>query len=383
MIKVLHVITSLGTGGAEMMLFKLVEGSDRRRFEHRVVSLVAPGRVGRGIRDLGIPVQSLDMSRGLPDPRGIARLRSLLNEAAPDLLQTWLYHADLLGLLAAAALGIPVAWNIRGTYHHDLGSQVTAVVRACALLSRFPTAIVTNSETARRVHIDLGYRPSAWQVIPNGFDVSRFAPNPAARRSVRADLGLPDTAPLIGSVARYHPMKDHANFLRAANLLRRDRRDARFVLIGDQVAAENMSLRALVDENDLHECVYLLGARSDIPRLTAALDIATSSSRYGEGFPNSVGEAMACGVPCVVTDVGDSARIVADTGRVVPPANPGALADAWREMLDLGEEGRRALGRQARARVVQHYGLDAVVRQYEMFYEQIAAKTKPASTMRT
>jgi glycosyltransferase involved in cell wall biosynthesis len=210
-------------------------------------------------------------------------------------------------------------------------------------------------------------------VIPNGIDADVFAPSFEARASVRSELGLPAEALVIGMVGRYHRMKDHANFLRAAVSVSETHPEAHFILAGRGVDGDNRELRGLIDELGLSRRTHLLGQRHDVPRLTAALDVFTLSSRYGESFPNVIGEAMACAVPCVVTDLGDAAWIVGDTGRVVPPGDSDALARAWAEMIALGAEGRATLGRAALSRVGELFPVKSVVRRYEALYEAVLA----------
>lgn len=383
MITVLHLITGLDTGGTEMMLYKLVERSDPVRFRHVVVSLTDVGSVGQRITALGIRVYSLRMRRGVPDPRALWRLRAVLLRMRPDVLQTWLYHADLLGVLGATLVRTPLVWNIRSTLHHDLGHVVEVVAKLCAWLSRVPAGVVTNSETAKVMHSQLGYRPKQWMVIPNGFDTERFSPDPAARRAVCRELGVSDDSVLIGLVARFHPMKDHQTFLRAAGLLGQRNQEPHFVLIGRGITSDNATLRESIKASGVGDCVSLLGERADLSRLTSALDIATCCSTYGESFPNVIGEAMACAVPCVVTDIGDAARIVGDTGRVIPSRDPQALASAWQELIELGPEGRRELGWRARGRIVERYSLDSVVQQYETLYERLTRRGPGAAVRPT
>jgi glycosyltransferase involved in cell wall biosynthesis len=204
-------------------------------------------------------------------------------------------------------------------------------------------------------------------VIPNGFDIERFRPDATARAWLIEQLGLSHEVALIGFVARFDPMKDHATFFRAASSLAAAEDSVHFVLAGDGMVASNAQVSVLMDSG-IRDKVHLLGRREDVPRLLAALDVATSTSAYGEGFSNAVGEAMACAVPCVVTDVGDSAWIVGDTGIVVPPGSPERLAEAWQRMLDMGREGRKKLGERARTRVVQRFEIGNVVRRFEDFY---------------
>jgi glycosyltransferase involved in cell wall biosynthesis len=210
-------------------------------------------------------------------------------------------------------------------------------------------------------------------VIPNGYDVGTFRPDFGARAIVRKALGLSEDAPIIGMVARFDPQKDHRTFIRAAQMLHRDRPDAHFLLCGMEVTWENQELARWIDDAGLRTHCHLLGRRDDdIANVTAALDIASLSSSYGEGFPNVVSEAMCCSVPCVVTDVGDAALIVGPTGIVVPPRNPEALAAAWRTMLEMGCEGRRPMGIAARQRIKERFDIAEITGRYEHLFEELA-----------
>ena len=210
-------------------------------------------------------------------------------------------------------------------------------------------------------------------VIPNGFDLAAFRPDPPARWSVRHELSIPAETPLIGLVGRFHPQKDHQTFVQAAAWLHTRLPETHFLLCGDGITWENPTLAAWIETAGLRPCFHLLGRRDDIPRLTAALDLASSSSAYGEGFSNVIGEAMACGVPCVVTDVGDAALLVGSTGRVVPPRTPQALAQEWYALLALEREGKEQLGRAARQRIEAHFSLPAIVARYEALYAALAS----------
>jgi glycosyltransferase involved in cell wall biosynthesis len=380
-LSILYVITGLFQGGAELMLYRLLSRLDRTRFTPQVISLLDHGPIGRKIQALGIPVRSLGMKRGIPNPAVVLRLARWLRQDPPDMMQTWMYHADLVGGLAARLVGnIPVAWGIR---HSDLSSETSSrltrlTVKTCALLSQWlPDRIVCCSEASRQVHTVLGYAAEKMVVIPNGYDVETFRPNSGARASVRKGLAVSEDAPVIGMVARFDPQKDHRTFIRAAQLLHRDRPDAYFLLCGNEVTWENQELARWIDEAGLRTRCHLLGRRDDdIPNLTAALDIASLSSAYGEGFPNVVSEAMSCGVPCVVTDVGDAALIVGQTGIVVPPRNPEALAAAWRTMLEMGREGRRHMGIAARQRIRERFDIAEVVGRYEHLFVELARSAR-------
>ena len=373
--RVAHLITGLEVGGAEMMLWKLLSTLDRREFEPLVISLVTPGPMSAQIADLGIRVESLGLRRGLPHPGAILRLARLLRAFRPDLLQTWMYHADLLGAIAAPLAGRPpLVWNIRQS---DLDPRLTRrgtrlVARLGALISRAaPARIVCCSERARTVHRALGYRDNIMTVIPNGFDLVRFRPDPGARAELRTELGVPAEAPLLGLVARLDPQKDVGTFIQAAQQVQAARPDSRLLMCGQGLHADNRELTARIADSGLGESTSLLGRRSDTPRVFAALDLLVSSSAYGEGFPNVIGEAMACAVPCAVTDVGDSADIVADTGIAVPPRDPQALAGAIVRLLREGPEGLARRGEAARERIADHFSLPRIADSYGSLYRSL------------
>ncbi|MBN1312455.1 MAG: glycosyltransferase [Anaerolineae bacterium] len=370
-LKIIHLITDLDTGGAEMMLVKLLSHMDSERFTNVVISLTDRGTLGDCIDALGVPILTLGMRHGLPDPRGIGRLVKLLRQEKPDILQTWLYHADLLGTISARLARVPVlCWNIRCSdmdmRHYSRLSRL--VLQILARLSRQPDVVIVNSQAGRQLHEERGYSPRRWETIPNGFDLERFRPNPNAYQALRAELALLPHTLLIGLIARYDPMKDQRMFLQAARQLIDERDDVHFVLAGKDIDL----LSGMVDAMELGLYVHLLGERGDIPNLMAALDVLSLSSAFGEGFPNVVGEAMACGVPCVVTDVGDTANIVGETGFVVPPRDPGKMADTWQHLLAMSVEERQALGQSARRRVEKLFSIQAVVRRYEVLYRGIA-----------
>lgn len=379
----MHIINDLSIGGAEMMLYKLLAETDRTRFAPVVISLMHHAALRQRIEALGIEVHTTKMRPGLPSPMGLWRLVRLMRSINPDLIFGWMYHSCIaahLGKLFSSRRS-PILWSI----HYSIDSlekekRLTALaIRVCAFLSKLPAQIVFVSRASQLQHSPLGYTLQNSCVIPNGIDVTEFAPSPEARSSVRSELGLPENAILIGMMGRYHPVKDHANFLRAAARLSKLHPHTQFLLIGRNVDTNNRELLASIQELGLAHHTHLLGERHDMPRLAAALDVFSLSSAYGESFPNVVGEAMACEVPCVVTDVGDTAWILGNTGRVVPPRDAVALADAWREMMDLGPGGRQDLGRQARSRVIENFTLGSVVARYDSLYEQVLTKVAPVA----
>lgn len=359
------------------MLWRIVSGMDRSRFKNEVVSLTDILELAGKITGIGVPVRSLGMKQNFPNPLLVRRLAQWIRESKPDVIQTWMYHANLVGALAARLAGdVPVVWGI---HHHALDPRfdkrrTMLVNRASAFLSKkFPKRIVFCSEASRRLHGELGYAPEKLEVIPNGFDLEQLKPDPTARASVRKELGIPADAPLIGMAARFHPHKDHRNFIRAAEKLHEQNPEVHFVLCGLNITWENSQLVGWIEAARLREHCYLLGVRQDMPRLFAAMDIATTASR-NEAFPVVIGEGMACGIPCVVTDVGDSARILGRTGIVVAPEDPAALAEGWRKLIEAGPEVRRRLGQSARQRVQEHFSLPVVVERYQAIYAGLASQ---------
>ncbi len=373
-LKILHVITGLSTGGAEMMLFKLLSRLVRENVGNEVISLTGGGPVGERIAGLGVKVHALGMGRTVPSPLKLISLARTMRQARPDIVHAWMHHANLLAGLAARFAGAPpVIWGIRqGHLDPRLTKRSTVLTtRLCALLSaRIPARILCCSTVARDVHVAQGYAPEKMAVIPNGFDLQRFRPDNDARVAVRRELGIGDDVPLIGLVARFDPQKDHRSFITAAARLLESGASAQFLFCGEGADADNHELGEWIGAAGIGANCHLLGLRDDMAAITAALDIAVSSSAFGEAFSNAVAEAMACGVPCVVTDVGDSGLIVKDTGRVVTPKDSDALAGALTELLEIGAEGRAKLGRAARRRVEENYGLPDIAARHLAFYRE-------------
>ena len=373
--RVAHIITGLAADGAETMLYKLLRAMDRTQFDPLVVSLGDKGAIGAHIEELGIPVFCCGMRPGVPSLAAAFRMVRRLRDFRPDLLQGWMYHGNLAAQMASAFLPgrTPVIWNIRGS-HHILREEkplTAATIWLGARLSRLPVTIINNSLSSARSHDHyLGFAKDRWAILPNGFELEKFAPSDHAREELREELRLPADSLLIGLIGRYHPMKDHTNFLKAAAILHHWVPDVHFVLAGAGVDQDNAELRELVTAFGLEDCLHLLGGRTDAPHVTAALDIAGSAS-YSEAFPNVIGEAMSCGVPCVVTDVGDSAWVVGDTGFSVPPREPNALSDAWLELIGRGPGGRQTLGAAARIRIASLFSIGAVAAQYAQLYNQV------------
>ena len=373
MIRVCHIITGLYTGGAEMMLYRLLAATDRCRYEPTVISLIDQGAVGERIRALDIPVHTLELNRSSGILAGPVRLLSLLRSLQPDLIQGWMYHGNLAATFAGFLTGAPTVWGIHYSLYDPaserLGSR--AIIELSRWLSGRPTATVYVSHISAEQHAAHGFQDRDRRIIPNGFDGEVHRPDTASRDRFRAEIGAHESEFLVGLIARYHPMKDHANLLRAASTLTGLSPRIRWVLAGPGVDASNAELTGMISELGLSEHTHLLGERSDTPAILTGLDLLCMSSSHGEAFPMVVGEAMASGLPCVVTDVGDAAWLVGDTGWVVPPRNSEALAAALTEAWALGSTARAERGRAARQRVLERFSLAATTTAYQNLYETL------------
>ncbi|CAM2060127.1 Glycosyl transferase group 1 [Desulfovibrionales bacterium] len=383
MIRILHLITSLGTGGTEISLYRLLRSLDQKRFLSRVASLVPDGPMAERIRGLNIPVDDLNCPRGRPDPRTIFRLRRILAIFRPRVIMTWLYHADLLGLIATrkpmlpAGLPTPsLVWNLRCTVIGLVRrNPLTWLVRRVnAWCSSLPDLVLTNSTAGRSVHTALGYQPRRWETIPNGIDPEEFRPNPTAQKLLRTDLGFPPDTILVGLAGRYDPMKGHELFCSAASLATLEQPRLGFVCCGDGIAPDNTALMRYIEAAGIAHRTRLLGRIEDMPGFFTGLDIACLAS-IGEGFPNVLAEAMACSVPCVATDAGDASAILGNTGRLVPVADPPALGQALAELAGLPAKKRRTLGRAARERIIEYYAQDTMLRHYEAMLDTLTNRT--------
>jgi glycosyltransferase involved in cell wall biosynthesis len=368
--KVVFITTGLSTGGAEIMLYRLLQRIDRDKFIPSVISLLGGGTIGKQISELNIPVYYVNLQKDFSIVKSMIFLTRIAQEINPDKIQGWMYH----GNLAAQLLGLSVLkkaeifWSIHNTNPEAEKNSTRLLGAILKSLSIYPKRILYVSEASRQQHERNGFVRHSSQVIPNGFDLDKFQPSKDLRCSFREELGISSDSFLIGLIARFHPMKDHFNFLHAAAILHRKNKDIYFVLAGSDVNYQNSALVDLINELNIQDSVFLLGERQDTDRINAGLDVSTVSSAYAESFPLVIGEAMASGVPCVVTNIGASAEIVGQTGVVVEPKSPESLAQGWLTISILSPEERAQLGALARARIIDLFSLDRIIEQYESLY---------------
>jgi len=367
---VLHVITGLNDGGAEGVLYRLCRASTK--VTHVVVSLTSMGKYGPMLLDAGVKVIALGLPRGRVTVEAIWRLWKIVRNLRPQVVQTWMYHADLMGGVVARMAGVRnVVWGVRhSTLEEGVSSRKTIwVAKVCSWFSGWvPLRIVVCARQAMAVHVQMGYNADRMVYIPNGYDVHRFKPDYRSRELLRVQLKVSDITPLIGMVGRYDAQKDHSNLLHALSLLKDRGLNFVCVLAGTNLDSDNKELNHLLQKYGLTDEVKLLSRRDDVPELMNALDVHVLSSAFGEAFPNVVAEAMACGTPCVTTDVGDAGDIVSDCGWVVAPRNAVALAGAMEAALHELQNSHPAWTRRqaaCRLRITNLFSLKKMVGAFE------------------
>ncbi|MDP4545696.1 glycosyltransferase [Psychrobacter faecalis] len=334
--KIVHIITGLNNGGAEGVLYRLVTHDQDN--EHIVISMMDAGKYGPMLLDKGVKLYCLNMDQGKFSPKAIVKLYKILKKTKPNVVQTWMYHADLIGGLTAKIAGVKnIFWNLRHTSFdsdHTKASTIK-IARLNAKLSKIiPKKIISCAQAAVKTHTDLGYDEEKIVVIGNGYDLSTFKIDDDSRNLIRDELNIGKN-PVIGMVGRYDPQKNHKGLIEALAIVKKNGYVFDLILVGRDLNEKNKTLLSQIRKSGLYEQTHLLDQRNDIPSIMNALDLHVLSSSYGEGFPNVIAEAMACGTPCIATDVGDSKKIIDSFGVVIPPNNVPALSNAIISFLNL------------------------------------------------
>lgn len=371
--KVLHITLGLGNGGAEGALYRLIKHDKLN--EHVVISIMGDGVYGGLLREIGVNVCSLDVPQGRIQLTVAFTLYKLIRKFKPDVVQTWLYHADLLGGFIARLAGVKaVVWGIR---HSNLDKRLNSrliiyIAKISAILSRIiPKKIISCSAKAAEVHIDMGYNKAKMNVIPNGYDLSKLKFSHKGRIINRRLWGIKDDDFVFGMVGRWNPLKDHANLIKALeNIQVSKTRSIKCVLVGPGIDDSNTELTALINKYKLNHVISLMGPTSDINEVMSAFDALVLPSS-GEAFPNVVAEAMACSTPCIVTDVGDASLIVNKYGWVVPPVDHIALSVAMEKLIYLQDnhESWAELKENCRKRIEDDFSIEKMVSRFDKVWK--------------
>jgi glycosyltransferase involved in cell wall biosynthesis len=375
--KIIHIITGLNIGGAERALQKLIYSDEKNEYNIRIISLTSTGTIGAQLKEKGYPVDVLNMKNALYLPRTIYRLVIMLRLYKPDIVQCWLYHADLIGGVSAKLAGIKhVLWGIRST-ELKKGSHVTAIIRRfCALLSYIiPTQIICVAEASKFKHISLGYSEKKMVVIGNGFDISKLNATEADIIKFKREANLKKAQVVIGSIGRFSSIKGQDIFIKSAGLLIRNYPNLIFLMIGRDLQKDNTRLMKWINDTGYPNCFILLGERSDIPVCLAAMDIFCLHSR-SEGFPNVLGEAMAMGLPCVTTDVGDAALLLGEAGLIIERNSPEALAHGLVELITNSSEKNISLGKAAKNRIENKFSIKQSYQKFTTLYHELLGGEK-------
>jgi glycosyltransferase involved in cell wall biosynthesis len=370
-IKILHIISGLYVGGAEKMLAKVSTSLQQRGFENVVVSLKDGGEYGSSMQENGVKLYEMNVKSLSAMIRSLYRLWKIVNDEKPSIIQGWMYHANALSsLIAPFTKCKKIVWNIRCSHMDTKAYKLSTglSMKINKLLSGMPEALIVNSQDGMKYHQKIGYGAKMWKYIPNGYDTDdyNYVYGDGAGSILKRKGEL-----LVGLVARLDPKKDHKTFLSAAKILKERNDKIRFVCVGTGPDTYKDELRKYSGSIGIDEEVEWIDRSNDIRRIYASCDFIVSSSAFGEGSSNVICEAMSCGLPCVVTDVGDSALLVGEGGIVVPPSNAGMLADGCQRVIDMDNEQRRSMGNVGRKRIIEHFSLNKVIDQYEHFYRSI------------
>lgn len=373
--KIVHVITGLNNGGAEAVLYRLCKYD--RSNEHIVISMMDNGKYGKLLKDENISVYTLDMPIGKLTFNGVINLYKIIKKLDPDVVQTWMYHANLIGgLIAKIARVKKIVWGIRHSNldkTHNKKSTIFIANILAKISNLVPTDIVFCAEKSYEIHKSIGYKCKCMHVIANGYELNKFYPNNENVQKLKNEFDLNSIKNIIGFIARFDELKDHDNLLCSLQLVKNRNVNFKCLLVGTNILNTNIELINMINKYDLVGNIILLGERRDIPDIMNLLDIHVLSS-YSEAFPNVLCEAMACGTPCITTDVGDAAFIIGDTGYLVPIKDPNSMSEKIIEMLY--EKENNILGWRNRKskcceRIVENFSIDKMIKNYQIIWNNL------------
>jgi len=370
--KIIHIITGLNDGGAEHTLYKICKYDTANN--HFVISLTGPGKYYSLLKKIKIKVYYL--SANFFSIHKFYNLIKLIRLLKPDIIQTWLVHADLIGSIAAKLAGFNrIIWNIRYS-NFKIGKAKFFTIIIVKLLSKLsfliPVSIVINSKRAKTIYETQGYDKEKLHYIPNGYDLSILKPNNLKKINFKKKYHFNKKVPLIGNIARFDPKKDHTNLIKALSLVRSKNLNFFCIFIGSGIDNDNKILVSEIKKLNLSKNIKLIGKYDNIVEAMNGIDIYVQSSSYGEGFPNVVAEAMSCGTPCIVTDVGDAALISDKSGWVVPPSNPVKLANAIEKaLIEIGNARHKKRSVKARSIIKSKFDIKNMINLYDKLWNKL------------
>ena len=370
----LHIITSLNIGGAESMLHRLIKFKPELIDSTIVVSLTDDGKIGLMLKDMGVTVISLEMRNWFSILSVIFKLKKIIQKEKPKIIHTWMYHANLLGGIAALmANNKNIIWSIRrSNLKYSESISTFFVMKIGALLSNIiPRKIVSVAESGVKNHEKYGYKKNKMIVIPNGFDLIKLKRDLLQRKIIRRKLDIFDDQLIIGSVGRFHDSKDYESLVASAPAVIRKFKNIKYMLIGRDIDSKNFTLMNWIAKTGYSSHFLLLGEINDVAKYMSAMDIFCLSS-ITEGFPNVVGEAMSMALPCVVTDVGDIKKLVGDTAIIVEPSNKQMLSQGLCEMLSHNTVKRNKIGLKGRQKVEEEFPLSLICKKYYDLYASMS-----------
>ena len=367
-IKVVHIITGLHTGGAEMMLYKIIKQNlDSYNYECIIISLIKPGNIGKKIQDLNVPIRTLNMNPGsIPSMKSVLLMFRIIGDFKPNIIQGWMYHGNLLSALSKIRFpSTRIFFNIRQTIYSLKKEKIATatVIIFNMLLSRLADKIIFNSHLSRKQHLSIGFSKANALVIGNGFDLDIFRPNLDDRKAIRMQLKIENDELLVTHISRFHPMKDHKTLLKSIQLTIKNNNKIKFLLIGSGVI-NNIELERQAKNLNILDNIIFLGEKSDIAKILASTDLTVLTSAWGEGFPNILGESLASGVLCVSTAVGDSKLIINKYGFIASIGSYEQISSAILKALSMSYEERLKLGVMARSHIQKNYSIDKVYEEY-------------------
>ena len=370
--RILHVINGLDDGGAEGVLYRICKYD--KEHQHIVVSMQGFGKYGALLRSQGNEVRVLNISRLKTLPKAILEFRQILKETKPDLIQTWMYHANIFAGILTKIFYYkkPVFWNIRCTIMKlgEAGLGTYLLTYLGSLLSYFiPDSIIVCANSIKSDHKQIGYKSSKIKIIENGFDLEYFKP---PQKSQNINTNFDARVLIVGVLGRFHPQKNHELAIKASSLAIRKGINVKLYLAGSGVTADEPVLKNLISKHSMKNFTRLFGALKDVRIFFNEIDVLLLPSQFGEGFPNVLAEAMASGIPCIATSIGDSKKIIGQSGWVVPNQKPKEIVSAFEEIIEMKKNNSWIkIKKTARKQIEKNFSISKMITSYSKCWKDI------------